>query len=553
MNFDQDFTDIRSIHIILVKIENLSTSRLEFYRDLLSHSHKILLSSLNFSRENLDLLTSLMTLTGDEELEFKFITNEYPQLHFPLQPHKTIFAVYGIGESVNNILTAYKYLEDYSKRFPFAVIWKLFCFEPRLEDNIFESKAPNLILFHPNTGMDKLIMNVGIVMNDLAYWVLVGLMNLLKDYSSRESIATSEETDHSKVKKKKQGRLTKMHGDLCLLFGNYSEARKKYEESLDKYKSQIDWVWMACIQESLACIACYKLNYDLASSRFTEAENNYLKARNGKLNIECQFRFARFMIESGKKVKAIKKLARLLDSNIDGTDQNDKHLIAKNLALLCKKVGFDRKAGFFLRLAASCCLDQNFSEAHDLLKKSAEAYLTIDEKPQVTERGKEFDRELFIQRENLKPWMRGDYSGWRNLQKVTLEHLKAIAKKIGDIDSSVKYTWNLLLNSVMEPDFQDQLRQEIEQDSQHLSALNKFRSPLQLISLNPMENKLEVAFKKPDEIFLYNPWAQKKLNWIKGSIHYIQAVVQHKLSFNLYIEQTKLIVEGDAECLPSNF
>jgi hypothetical protein len=68
-----------------------------------------------------------------------------------------------------------------------------------------------------------------------------------------------------------------------------------------------------------------------------------------------------------------------------------------------------------------------------------------------------------------------------------------------------------------------------------------------------MENKLEVAIKKPDEIFLYNPWAQKKLNWIKGSIHYIQAVVQHKLSFNLYIEQTKLIVEGDAECLPSNF
>jgi tetratricopeptide (TPR) repeat protein len=493
-----------------------------------------------------------MTLTGDEELEFKFITSEHPQLSFPLQTQKTIFAVYGIGESVSNIMTAYKFLEDYSKKFQFSVLWKLFCFEPSLEDNKFESKAPNLILFHPNTGNEKLLMNVGIVMNDLAYWVLVGLMALLKDYSSRDAIGTPEEGDLSKVKKKKQGRYTKMHGDLCLLFGNFQEATRKYEESLDKYKSQIDWVWMASIQESLACIACYKGNYDQASSRFTEAENNYLKARNGRLNIECQFRFARFMILSGKKVKAVKKLARLLDSNIDGTDQNDKHLISKHLAFLCKEIGFERKAGFFLRLAASCCLDQNMSEAHDLLKKSAEAYLAIEEKHLPQDRGKEFDRELFIIRENLKPWMRGDFSGWRNLQKVTLEHLKAIAKKIGDIDSSVKYTWNLLLNSVMEPDFQDQLRQEIEQDSHHLSLTHCFRSPVQLISIMPLENKLEIN-QQPGGIFIYNPWTQKKLIWIKGSIHYVHVVVQHKLSFNLHVEQTKLIVEGDAECLPSKF
>lgn len=553
MNFEQDYTDLRSIHILLVRVGDLPMPRLNFYKDLLSRSSKVHISSLNFSKENLDTLTSIITLTGDEDLEFKFITSELSQHLFPLQTHKTIFAVYGIGESVNNILQAYKTLEEYAKKFQFSVLWKLFCFEPKLDDNIFESSAPNLILFHPNTGIDKLVMNVGIVMNDLAYWVMVGIMNLLKEYSARDYIATVEENEPSKIKKKKQGRYTKMHGDVCLLLGNFLEATKKYEESLDKYKSQIDWVWMAAIQENMACIACYKQSYDLASTRFTEAENNYLKARNGKMNIECQFRFARYMVKCGKKVKAIKKLARLLDSNIDGIDQHDRHLVSKHLAQLCKEIGFERKAGFFFRLAASSCLDQNLSEAHELLKTSAEAYLVTEENFSTAEKGKTFDRDLFIIRENLKPWMRGDYSGWRNLQKVTLEHLKAIAKKIGDIDSSVKYTWNLLLNSVMEPDFQDQLRVEIEQDSLHLSSVNNFRSPVQLISLVPVENKLEVAIHKPDDIFLHNPWLKKKLNWIKESIHSVKAVFQHKLSFNLHIELTKLIVEGEAECIPSNF
>jgi len=115
MNFEQDYTDLRSIHILLVRVENLPMPRLNFYKDLLSRSSKVHLSSLNFSRENLDTLTSIITLTGDEDLEFKFITTELPQHLFPLQTNKTIFAVYGVGESVNNISQAYKNLEEYTR------------------------------------------------------------------------------------------------------------------------------------------------------------------------------------------------------------------------------------------------------------------------------------------------------------------------------------------------------------------------------------------------------------------------------------------------------
>lgn len=57
----------------------------------------------------------------------------------------------------------------------------------------------------------------------------------------------------------------------------------------------------------------------------------------------------------------------------------------------------------------------------------------------------------------------------------------------------------------MEPDFQDQLRIEIEQDAVHIQPNLNFRPPIQLLSLTPIENKLEVANLEADPIFLHNP------------------------------------------------
>lgn len=553
MNFDQDHTDFRSIHVLLLGIEQLPEERLNFYKNLLSQNSIVNISSLNLSKETAENLNSQLLIAPEDEIHLKFHTSEIGNSSFPLQTHKTFFAIYGIGEGVENILGAYQLLEETAKKHPQTILWKLFCFEPKLEDNIYEEKAPNLILFHPNISMEKLYMNVGIVLHDLSTMILTGLVSLLTDYASKDCIFAPGESDASKVRRKKKARFTKLQGDVFFLFGSLECALKKYDEVLDKHKGQIDLVWMAAILESQACIYCYYNNYDPASAKFTDAESNYLKARNGKLYIECQFRFARFMINSQKKVKAVKKLARLVDSNIEGIDQTDRMLISKNLGILCKEIGFERKAGFFMRLAASCCVDiSRFNEAHELLKVAAESYQLTEEKFSPSEKTREFDRDLYIVRENLKPWMRGDYTGWKNLQKIMLEHLKAIAKKIGDSSSSVKYTWNLLLHSIMETDFQDQLRIEIEQDAVHLHSNINFRSPVQLLSLVPVENKLEVAIHETDAVFLHNPWHQKKLNWIKNSVHSVTAVIQHKLSFSLHIEQTKLIVEGEAECLPSN-
>ena len=161
---------------------------------------------------------------------------------------------------------------------------------------------------------------------------------------------------------------------------------------------------MASANESLACISCFRNDYDTAFTRFSEAENNYSKVRNGKLSVECQFRFARYMVQCGKKVKAVKKLTKLLDSNPEGIDPGDRYRIAKNLGVFCKKVGFTRKAAFFMRLAASLCVDLlNFNEAHELLKETTEAYQITEEKFVVSEKTREFNRSLFAIRENLKP------------------------------------------------------------------------------------------------------------------------------------------------------
>lgn len=551
MNFDQECTELRNIHILLVSAEKLSSEALEGYKQLFTRKSIVNLLSINLSREASESLTSAITLTQTNEMSFTFHTSDIGAPYFPLHLHKTFFAIYGIGENVEDILGAYKVLEELASHYQDLVLWRLFCFEPRLEDNIFEKQAPNLILFHPNLSQKKLKQNIKIVLHDLSTMILTGLLGLFQEFRMKDCISLTGETDLARVKKRKPGRLLKFQGDLCFLLGAYEEAQKRYEESLEKHKSQSDWLWMAATFESLACISCIKNDYDQALSRFTEAENNYYKVKHGRLNFECHFRFARFMAKNGKKAKAIKKLTRLLDSIPDGTDLNDKMMVAKSLGFFCKQVGFERKAGFFMRLAASGCVDiSKFQEAHELLKQSAFSYQITDEKIEASQKSREFDQGLYSLRENLKPWTRGDCAGWRNLQKITLEHLKAISKKIGDTDSSVKYTWNLLLHSIMESEFQDQLRIEIEQDAMHIQPGLEFRPPVTLISLTPIENKLGVNIS--DGVFLYKPWADGKINWIKGSVHTVRAVMQHKLSFDLHIELTKLIIEGFAEGLPSN-
>ena len=551
MNFDQTYSDLRTIHILLVGVEMLPKASLDYYKDLFIANSSVNLLSINLSREASDSLLTVLPPNPSNEMVFTFHTSNLGLSYFPLHLHKTFIAIYGIGENVEDILASYKYIAELSSHYPDLLLWRLFCFEPRLEDNIYEKQAPNLILFHPNLGIEKLEMNIKIVLQDLSMMILTGILGLFQEMRARESISLPGEGDLAKVKKRKQGRLLKLQGDICFLLGAVEEAQRRYEESIEKHKSQYDWIWMAGTLESLACISCLKGEYDLASTRFIEAENNYYKVKHGRLNIECQFRFARYMAECGKKTKAVKKLTRLLDSNPEGTDQTDRMMVAKSLGLFCKKVGFERKAGFFMRLAASGCVDiMNFLEAHELLKQAAHSYQITDEKIAVNQKSREFDWGVYTLRENLKPWMRGDYSGWKNLQKITLEHLKAIAKKIGDIDSSVKYTWNLLLHSITDADFQDQLRIEIEQDAIHIQPGIEFRPPVNLISLVPVENKFGVNI--PDGVFLYKPWAGQKINWIKGSLHTVKAVMQHKLSFDLHIEQTHLIIEGDAECVPSN-
>lgn len=240
MNFDQEFNDFRCIHIKLIGVENLSKEKLDYYSSLLSQNSTISLSNIILPKETLDSLNSKISLTPDDEMVFKFHTDDIGSPNYPLQTHKTFLGLYGIGENVENILLAYKYIEDYSKQYPSLLEWRLFCFEPKLDDNIFESKAEKLILFHPNIIFDKLLMNIGIVLHDLSSMILTGLVGVVSDFGKKECIFLSGETDLTKMRKRKLGRYLKILADLSFLLGNLSDAQKKYEESLEKLKNQGD-------------------------------------------------------------------------------------------------------------------------------------------------------------------------------------------------------------------------------------------------------------------------------------------------------------------------
>lgn len=185
-------------------------------------------------------------------------------------------------------------------------------------------------------------------------------------------------------------------------------------------------------------------NLDNITNRCVEAKFHYNKAKNPKLAVECQYRMAKLYINSKLRTKGIELMSRVLDTEMEGIDQYDKIYVAEFMGALCRSIGYERKAGFFFKLAAHKCYDtRNLKEALAMMDVAAETYHIkgCDEEARTQMKAdSSFNIELYNQRENIKPWVRGQYKGWKNLQKNTLEYLKSLSKHLGDATSSVKYT-----------------------------------------------------------------------------------------------------------------
>jgi len=558
MNLDLEIWDIGKVQVLLAKVESIPDHRFQHYKSILQELSSVNLELVNFENETQELLVQVCASYMKGKVTYKFNTSKFPNENFPLQLHKNFLMVIGIGEQVENIMQAYSELNQLVAHFNSVLVWRLFVFEPKEEDSVYEPKAPNLILFHPCLNETRLYASIEIVIQDLTGMLLAGLLRLLASSQESELIAVPSETDLSRVKKRKPGRYCKLVGDLCLIFSCESEAKSHYKDALELQKGQNDWLWMAATSEAILNVEAAYQPYERLKHRFKDIKTYYGKVRQWKKAIEVQFMQARYLIGAGLKASALGLLTETYEEMRNEAVPSDILSVCVKIGEICEQIGFHRKAGFFRKLGAQECRQLgSFEEAHSLLARAAHSYQIFGiEDYQRPQKRQDFNRHLYTVRENMKPWNRGQFQGWKRIQREILENLKAISRELGDVSSSALYTWDMLLilHPTLLPSVQQQLRLEIEQDAVHVNKPLTFRPLVQVRSIDPQKYSLEITRASEEQVFMYNPWQNKdnELNWVKGGIHTVSVVLRNTLGFPLPVEPTRLVVQGSVESCPTS-
>lgn len=197
-------------------------------------------------------------------------------------------------------------------------------------------------------------------------------------------------------KKRCTGRMTKHLGDLCLQAGLITDSLQYYSNAAEVLKAVNDWLWLGAAYEGLSAAsalvlyphmqrnesfqrigslpegspkkpvaeaqpttATVKKNIlnllppDDISKRYREAIIHYSKYQNaGIVETEASFKAARISVEQNHALQAASFLQNVVYINLALSEQ-EKIQRFETLAHLYTQIGFNRKAAFCLRLAAT--------------------------------------------------------------------------------------------------------------------------------------------------------------------------------------------------------
>lgn len=217
---------------------------------------------------------------------------------------------------------------------------------------------------------------------------------LLAPFEKKDFVGLDMESRQNK--KRCTGRMTKHLGDLCLQAGLIAESLQYYTSAAEILKSVNDWLWLGAAYEGLstasalvlypnmhrnecfhrigslpegspkkpsqeitASIAVVKkiipnvLAPDDISKRYREAIIHYSKYQNaGIVETEASFKAARIAVEQNHALQAASFLQNVVYINLSLSEQ-EKIQRFETLASLYTQIGFNRKAAFCLRLAAT--------------------------------------------------------------------------------------------------------------------------------------------------------------------------------------------------------
>lgn len=217
---------------------------------------------------------------------------------------------------------------------------------------------------------------------------------LLAPFERKDFVGLDMESRNNK--KRCTGRMTKHLGDLCLQAALITESLAYYAQAVEILKSVNDWLWLGAAYEGLSAASALVLYPDMQrnvplqrnaslqegspkksnqtttsaplivkktianalppeeiSKRYREAIIHYSKYQNaGIIETEASFKAARIAVEQNHALQAASFLQNVVYINLSLSEQ-EKIQRFETLSDLYTQIGFNRKAAFCLRLAAT--------------------------------------------------------------------------------------------------------------------------------------------------------------------------------------------------------
>lgn len=278
---------------------------------------------------------------------------------------------------------------------------------------------------------------------------------LLAPFEKKDFVGLDMESRQNK--KRCTGRMTKHLGDLCLQAGLIVESIQYYTNGAEILKSVNDWLWLGAAYEGLSAASALVLYPNMQrnesfqrigslpegspkktnpetppsttaikktipnllapddiSKRYREAIIHYSKYQNaGIIETEASFKAARIAVEQNHALQAASFLQNVVYINLSLSEQ-EKIQRFETLADLYTQIGFNRKAAFCLRLAATRYVspqnpNPNWSKCYSLMLQSLSGHKLILDPIEM----KEADQ------------------GWPTLQIQILQDLIVAAKRAG--------------------------------------------------------------------------------------------------------------------------
>ena len=253
-------------------------------------------------------------------------------------------------------------------------------------------------------------------------------------------------------KKRIYGRYQKYLGDLNLICDRILEAYEHYQLAADALRSCNDWIWLAGAMEGLCAISVMLhypssrksinpltpdpasiINIDILKprdivERYKEIVVHYSKYRlAGVIETEASIKAVQVLIEQHNFVLAAEFLQNLVFINLNMNDEEKIHRFSA-LANLYYRIGFYRKAAFFLRVSAMRCVaPQNphpdWKMCHSLLMRATPGYSL--ELSKAT-KGSDLTK------------------GWPALQIQLIQEMVGTARRMGHFEIAVSHMVHLL-------------------------------------------------------------------------------------------------------------